>query len=166
MWRYPQMASLTLKMVCKALMTVGLKLKLKLMPQWNVSIMDNFGTKIISVLREYLYTVETWSSVLIKQVSLFQGCPLRGVPLYMASSIFYLPAYELLYPTRKTAWIQWNANLLYCNLTMSFHWPTQIHTVHALLLIFCSTVNIHRQTMSINSGAQWSTVEHHSCLCA
>ena len=30
----------------------------------------------------YLYEVGTWSSVLIREVSSFQGCPLRGVPLY------------------------------------------------------------------------------------
>ena len=31
----------------------------------------------------YLYEVGTQSSVLINEVSLFQGCPLRGVPLYI-----------------------------------------------------------------------------------
>ena len=30
----------------------------------------------------YLYEVGTWASVLIGEVSSFQGCPLRGVPLY------------------------------------------------------------------------------------
>ena len=30
----------------------------------------------------YLYKVGTQASVLINQVSLFQGCPLREVPLY------------------------------------------------------------------------------------
>ena len=30
----------------------------------------------------YLYEVGTWSSVLIREVSSFQRCPLRGVPLY------------------------------------------------------------------------------------
>jgi len=29
----------------------------------------------------YLYEVGTWSSVLIGEVSSFQGCPLRGIPL-------------------------------------------------------------------------------------
>ena len=33
----------------------------------------------------YLYKVGTWSSVLINQVSLFQRCPLREVPLYTLS---------------------------------------------------------------------------------
>ncbi len=28
------------------------------------------------------YEVGTWSSVLIREVSLIQGCPLRGVPLH------------------------------------------------------------------------------------
>ena len=31
----------------------------------------------------HLYKVGTWSSVLINQVSLFQRCPLREVPLYL-----------------------------------------------------------------------------------
>ena len=35
--------------------------------EWNPSIAD---------------TLRTWQSVLYREVSLFQGCPLRGVPLY------------------------------------------------------------------------------------
>ena len=42
------------------------------MSQWKLSQM---GPKLL-----YLYKVVTWSSVLINQVSLFQGCPLRAVP--------------------------------------------------------------------------------------
>ncbi len=30
----------------------------------------------------YLYEVGIWSSVLIREVSLIKGCPVRGVPLY------------------------------------------------------------------------------------
>ena len=36
-----------------------------------------------------LYQVGTRSSVLINQVSLFQGCPLRGVPLYVVISLAF-----------------------------------------------------------------------------
>ena len=58
--------------------------------QWNLSNKDNLGTKNLSWLvrcpyfrGRILYKVGTWSSVLINQVSLFQGCPLREVPLYV-----------------------------------------------------------------------------------
>ena len=59
--------------------------------QWKLSNMDTRGTKICVLISEvslfqgenmYLYKVGTWSSVLINQVSLFQRCPLREVPLY------------------------------------------------------------------------------------
>jgi len=53
--------------------------------------MDTHGTKIIVQISEvslfhgennmYLYKVGTQSNVLINQVSLFQGCLLREVPL-------------------------------------------------------------------------------------
>ena len=58
---------------------------------WNLSNTDTLGAKIIVLISEvslfqrennmYLCKVGTQSSVLINQVSLFQGCPLRGVPL-------------------------------------------------------------------------------------
>ncbi len=54
--------------------------------------MDTLGPMKCDLIREvssfrganntYLYEVWTWSSVLIREVSLIQGCPLRGVPLY------------------------------------------------------------------------------------
>ena len=44
---------------------------------------DLRGVLIQGANNTYLYEVGTWSSVLIREVSLFQGCPLRGVPLYM-----------------------------------------------------------------------------------
>ena len=33
------------------------------------------------------YEVGTWSSVLIRGVSSFQGCPLGGVPLYLVGMV-------------------------------------------------------------------------------
>ena len=60
--------------------------------QWHLPNTDTLGTKIIFLISEaslfqrennmYLYKVGTQSSVLINKVSLFQGCPLREVPLY------------------------------------------------------------------------------------
>ena len=38
----------------------------------------------------YLYKVVTQSSVLINQVSLFQRCPLREVPLYIHTQNYYI----------------------------------------------------------------------------
>ena len=61
--------------------------------------MDTIGTKIIVQISEvslfqgennmYLYEVRTQSSILINQVSLFQKCPLREVPLY------YIPNWQI-----------------------------------------------------------------------
>ncbi len=61
--------------------------------QWNLSNTDTLGPIICVLFREvssfqganntYVYVVGTWSSVLIREVSLIQGCPLRGLPLYM-----------------------------------------------------------------------------------
>ena len=46
--------------------------------QWNLSYMDTLGTKITVLISEVSWTK---SSVLINEVSLFQRCPLREVPL-------------------------------------------------------------------------------------
>ena len=58
---------------------------------YSVSNMDTLGTKIFVLISEVssfqgdnnmqLYKVGTRTSVLNNQVSLFQGCPLRGIPL-------------------------------------------------------------------------------------
>jgi len=45
----------------------------------------------------YLYEVGTWSSVLIREVSSFQGCRLRGVPLYIFSNTIYTVGLDLLF---------------------------------------------------------------------
>ncbi len=60
--------------------------------QWNLSNMDTPGPINYLLIREvssfqeaniaYLYEVGTWSSVLIREVSLIQGCPSRGVPVF------------------------------------------------------------------------------------
>ncbi len=60
--------------------------------QWNLSNTDTFGPIKCVLIREGssfqgandtpVYEVGTWSSVLIREVSLIQGCPLR-VPLYI-----------------------------------------------------------------------------------
>jgi len=62
--------------------------------QWDPSNTDTLGPLKCVLIRgvssfqgannTYLYEVGTWSSVLIREVSSFQRCPLRGVPLYMA----------------------------------------------------------------------------------
>ena len=60
--------------------------------------MDTLGTKIL-VLSEmssvfqgknnmYLYRVGTQSTILINQVSLFERCPLREVPLYLGHTYY------------------------------------------------------------------------------
>ncbi len=59
--------------------------------QWNLSNTDTLGPIKFVLIKEvssfqgannaYLYKVGTWSSVLIREVSLIQGYPLRGVPL-------------------------------------------------------------------------------------
>ena len=61
--------------------------------QWDHSNTDAFGPLKCVLIRgvssfqgannTYLYEVGTWSSVLTREVSSFQGCPLRGVPLYV-----------------------------------------------------------------------------------
>ena len=62
----------------------------------ETSNMDTIGTKIFVLISEvsltsvgdyYVLKVVTQSSVLINQVSLFQGCPLRGVPLYICMTL-------------------------------------------------------------------------------
>jgi len=66
-----------------------------------------------AVNNTYFCEVGTWSGVLIRGVSSFQGCPLRGVPLYTfaSSTISLVPR-----PTHKgrgsgyTSPISWNAN--------------------------------------------------------
>ena len=60
--------------------------------QWSLSNTDTLGIKIIVLISEvslfqgekdlYLYKVGTQPGVLINQLSLFQRCPLREVPLY------------------------------------------------------------------------------------
>ena len=66
----------------------------KFLLQWNLSYADALGTKTIVLISEvslfqgennmYLYKIgaHDQSSVPINQLSLFQRCPLRGVPLY------------------------------------------------------------------------------------
>ncbi len=59
--------------------------------QWNLSNTDTFGPIKCVLIREvssfqganstHIYEVGTWASVLIREVSLIQGRPLRGVPL-------------------------------------------------------------------------------------
>ncbi len=61
--------------------------------QWNLSNTDTLGPIKCVLIREmssfqgvnntHLYEFGTWSSILIREVSLIQGCPLREVPLYM-----------------------------------------------------------------------------------
>ncbi len=63
--------------------------------QWNLSNTDTLGPRKCVLIREvssfqganntYLYEVRIWSSGLIREVSLNQGCPLREVPLYTCS---------------------------------------------------------------------------------
>ena len=60
--------------------------------QWNLSIVDTFGTKLAVLYREVsliqiqictqLYMVGTADSVLIREVSLIQSVLYREVPLY------------------------------------------------------------------------------------
>ena len=59
--------------------------------QWNLSNTDTLKTTILVLIGEvasfhaggeYSCKLGTQSSVPINQVSLFQGCPLREVPLY------------------------------------------------------------------------------------
>ena len=55
--------------------------------QWNLSIMDILGTAKnvpigVRISGIVLYpTLSSWNSR-IKEVSLFQGCPYRGIPLF------------------------------------------------------------------------------------
>ncbi len=71
--------------------------------QWSLSNTNTLGPIKCVLIREmssfqgannrYLYEVGTWSSVLIREVSLIQGCPLRGVPLYTDTlAVEVLPA--------------------------------------------------------------------------
>ncbi len=65
--------------------------------------MDTLGPLKCVLIREvssfqganntYLYEVGTWSSVMIREVSLIQGCPLGGFPLSNIITILYTLSY-------------------------------------------------------------------------
>ena len=76
--------------------------------QWNSSIVDTLGVFCIERCPHFI--LGTWQSVLNTEVSLFHGCPLRGVPLYTTHSLpsntnHLLPSSKFKSETYSYLWI-------------------------------------------------------------
>ncbi len=126
--------------------------------QWNLSNTDTLGPIKCVLVREvfsfhganntYLYEVGTWSSVLIKEASLVQGCQLRGVPLYMylhsmLHLLWYppppLPHIITLHPQPEEG----DRSQL---ITIRFKWNREVSCVHYITYHYVSMyMYLHRQ---------------------